>query len=203
MIALLLAAQVASAPPTPPRLERVLDGRGRPVATVATVERTEEGVRRTVVLVRGLLRDDLAFAIRYAAGASAPVHLVWMADRAALRVERLADGRLEATDGARTLRWFEEDAGTKTVRCGLLAVAESLDARLVPAAGDYAALKDALGETGWSEAETPLRMLRALAPVRPPGRATHKRVPLPDDDPDADALRRDAESAFTRASKTP
>lgn len=204
MVPLLLAAQVAAAGPAPASLERLLDAQRHPVATVARIERSEDGVRRSLWLVRGLLKDDLVVAQRQELSSrGTPIHLLWLADRAALRLERLPDGRLSVREGSRSLRWFEDDAQTPTVRCGLLRVTEALDGGLVPAAEQYGALKQALGEASWSELELPLRLLRALAPARPPLAATHRRVPIGDEDPEAEALRRDVETAYARALRTP
>ncbi len=199
-LALVLAAQVAAAVPAPPLVERVVDGSGRPVATVVRIDRSEGNARRSLLLVRGVAEEDLVVSAVAEADAT-PVHRAWIGARGALRFDRLADGRLAASGGARSVRWFEEDGGTRTVRCALSAIAESVDARLAPAAAAWASLKEALGETRWSEAEEPLRLLRVLSPPRPERGATHRRVPLAADDPDSAPLRRAAEAALAQAER--
>jgi hypothetical protein len=206
VIALVLLAQVAAAAPAPAappvRLERILDGRGRVVATSASTTRSDEGSQISVRLIRGLGADDLVQREVVAKDASGMVTSraleVWLADRAALRLTSLLDGRIEAGEGADAFRFFEADRATRTVRCNLLGIVEALDARLVPAAAEYARLKEELGDPAWSDAELPLALLRELRPPRPPATATHRRSPMPEEDPARESLAAAALAAVAR-----
>ena len=179
----------------PPKitLERVVDGRGNRVSDIAGASvKTGEG-RAHVRLVRGLLRSDLVLrheTRRGAEGKEITVDEIRLGDGAPMRFEGSGPGgRIAASSPVSTFRYFDRDLARKTVRCNLWRVVQEADPGLLDAVAEYAQTKQALAEAYGPE-ELPVLTLLAVEKRPPhPSPPARRKVPLPDDAPEAEALR--------------
>lgn len=174
-------------------LERVVDGRGNRVCDIAKAFVKRENVRRSAWVVRGLFRDDLVLRREVRKDANvgeSTFDEIRLADRPSLRFEGGTPGsRVTAISPASTFRYFDVDVSRPTVRCNLSRLVEETDHELLGVAADYWVLKQGLGEKASIE-ELPVLMLLAIERRPPhPSPPTRKKNPLPDDTPEASALR--------------
>ncbi|MDL1948947.1 hypothetical protein FBQ97_03935, partial [Acidobacteria bacterium ACD] len=115
------------------RVQRVVDGRGNRVVDLFRAERVAPDERRVAWFVHGLVRDDLVVRSVRRAGedgrfGEAARYEVALAGRTPVVFERPGGaGRVTAGAGEETSRFFEEDLGTKTVRCAMKRLAEAAD----------------------------------------------------------------------------
>lgn len=186
----------------PPKitLERIVDGRGNRVCDVAKAEIKAEGVRRTVWVVRGLLRSDLVLALE-ADGGRASAHEIGFAGRPSLRFARPSPGgRVTATSPASSFRYFDVDLSRKTARCNLARLADETDLDLLAAAGEYGLLKQGLENgSSYSPEEAPIVALLAVKKQPPhPSPPYRRRGPWTGGGPEADDLAAAARAAVTR-----
>ncbi len=179
----------------PPKitLERIVDGRGNRVCDVANASVKVGEARVHVRLVRGLVRSDLVLrheARRGAEGKDVTVDEIRLGDGAPLRIEGGGPGgRAGASSPVSTFRYFDRDVGRKTVRCNLWRLVQEADPGLLDAVAEYAQMKQALAEA-YGSGELPVLTLLAVEKRPPqPSSPTRKKIPLPDDAPDAEALR--------------
>jgi hypothetical protein len=187
----LLSARVTRAEEPKITLERVVDGRGNRVYDLAKVSERGESVRRSVWLVRGLVRSDLILrhaVVRGADGRDVVTDEFRLDAGPPLRfVHGGAGGRITASSPVSTFRYFDQDVSLKTVRCNLSRLAEETDFHLLPAAAEY--IVQGLEDDGLAPEEYPVLTLLAgdkrttrAAPLR-------EKVSLPGDAPEASALR--------------
>lgn len=174
-------------------LERIVDGRGTRALDVAKAVLKHDNESTSVWVVRGLVRSDVILrrvVLKDANSGEVAVSEIRLGDHAALRFEGGAPGsRVSASSPASTFRYFDADAGRKTVRCNLSRLVEETDPDLLNAAAEYALLKQALGEAYRPE-ELPVLTLLTVEKRPPhPSPPTRRKIPLPDDAPDAEALR--------------
>jgi hypothetical protein len=186
----------------PPKvtLERIVDGRGNRVCDVAKVSVKDENGRRSAWVVRGLLRSDLVLRRDVRSNAKtgeSTVDEIRLGDRPPLRFEAGAPGsRVSASSPASTFRYFDADAGRKTVRCNLSRLVDETDYELLRAAADYSAMKQGLGEKVSIE-ELPILMLLAIEKRPPhPSPPIRKKAPLSEDAPEAAELKAAALAAL-------
>jgi hypothetical protein len=173
-------------------LERVVDGRGNRVCDIASASAKTGETRVHLRLVRGLVRSDLVLrheVRRGAGGREISLDEIRLGGGAALRFEGGSPaGRVAASSPASTFLYFERDVSRKTVRCNLARLAEETDHALLAAAAEY--LEQGLEDDGLAPEETAIMTLHAVEkrppPASPPSR---RKVPLPDDAPEAEALR--------------
>lgn len=194
---MLAALLVLLASPPSVTLERVVDGRDREVAVVARAERTDETGRIEVRVVRGLIRRDVVFRTRTPKQGGVEVHEVWLDDGPALRLERPRDrSRVTLATPASSFRYFEDDARTRTVVCGVSRL-EGMD----PALPDAAEEIDLLERAGVAVAPAPgpLKVLRLLRPPPVDSPPARRRQPLAADAEGAAALVELAAAALDRA----
>jgi hypothetical protein len=197
----LIAGRILNAQ-EPPKvtLERIVDGRGNRVCDIAKASVKGENERRSAWVVRGLLRNDLILrrqVRRDANSGESTVDEIRLGDRAPMRFEGGAPGsRIKAASPASTFRYFDVDVTRMTVRCNLSRLVEETDHELPGAAADYWVLKQGMGEKVSIE-ELPVLVLLAIEKRPPhPSPPTRKRNSLPDDAPDAEALRAAALAAL-------
>jgi hypothetical protein len=181
-------------------LERVVDGRGNRVCDIAKASAKGENERRSAWVVRGLLKSDLVLrrqVRRDANTGESTFDEIRLGDRAPLRFEGGAPGsRVTAASPASTFRYFDVDVTRMTVRCNLSRLVDETDHELLSAGAEYWAMKQGLGEKVSIE-ELPVLMLLAIEKRPPhPSPPTRKRNPLPDDAPEAEALRTAALAAL-------
>jgi len=177
-------------------LERIVDGRGNPVCSVAKAELKAEGTRRSAWVLRGLFRSDLVLTLETVGRAE--IHEIGFAGRPALRFESPSPGgRVTASSPVSSFRYFDIDVATKTVRCNLARLADETDYELLRAAAEY--FEQELEEDGLASEEAPLLTLRAVArsPARP-SPPIRKRVPWTEGGPEADELAAAARAAISR-----
>jgi hypothetical protein len=179
----------------PPKvtLERIVDGRGNRVLDVAKAVLKHDNESTDAWIVRGLVRSDVVLrrvARKDANSGEVVVSEIRLDGHAPLRLEGGAPGsRVSASSPASTFRYFEADAGRKTVRCNLSRLVDETDRDLLNAAAEYALLKQALGESYGAE-ELPILTLLTVEKRPPhPSPPTRKRVSLADETPEAEALR--------------
>ena len=201
-LSLLLCAARSTNAEEPPKvtLERIVDGRGNRVCDIGKASEKSESERRSAWVVRGLLRSDLILrrlVRRDANSGESTVDEIRLGDRPPLRFEGGAPGsRVSASSPASTFRYFDVDAGRKTVRCNLSRLVEETDHELLGAAADYWVMKQGMAEKTSIE-ELPVLMLLAIEKRPPhPSPPTRKRNPLPDDTPEAAELRAAALAAL-------
>jgi hypothetical protein len=178
----------------PPKitLERVVDGRGNRVSDIASASVKTGEARVHVRLVRGLMRSDLVLrheARPGAEGKEITVDEIHLGDGATMRFEGSGQGgRVAASSPVSTFRYFDRDVARKTVRCNLFRLAEETDHFLLAAVADY--LEQGLEDDGLAPEELPVFTLRAVEKRPPhPSSPTRKKILLPDDAPEAGALR--------------
>ncbi len=193
---MLTALFVLLAAPPVVSLERIVDGRDREVAVVARAERTDETGRVELRVVRGLIRRDVVFRSRFPKQGGVEVHEVWLDDGPALRLERPRDRtRVTMATPASSFRYFEDDARTRTVLCGVSRL-DGLD----PALPDAAEEIDLLERAGVAVAPAPgpLKMLRFLRPPPVDSPPVRRRQPMAADAQGAAALVEAAAAALDR-----
>ena len=181
-------------------LERVVDGRGNGVCDIAKASVKGENERRSAWVVRGLLRSDLVLrrqVRRDANSGESTVDEIRLGQRAPLRFEGGAPGsRVSASSPASTFRYFDADAGRKTVRCNLSRLVEETDHELLSAGAEYWAMKQGMGEEASIE-ELPVLMLLAIEKRPPhPSPPIRKREPLAEEAPEAAELKAAALAAL-------
>lgn len=181
-------------------LERVVDGRGNRVCDVAKAALKHDDESRSAWVVRGLQRSDLILrreARKDAKGGNVTVNEIRLDDHATLRFESGAPGsRVSASSPASTFRYFDADAGRKTVRCNLSRVVLETDPDLLNAAAEYGLMKQGLGGTYELE-ELPVVSLLAVEKRPPhPSPPIRKKEPLSEEAPEAAELRAAALAAL-------
>jgi hypothetical protein len=180
-------------------LEHIVDGRSNRVCDVAKAEVRAEGVRRSAVVVRGLLRSDLV--LRVEAVGQASLHEIGLAGRPALRLASPSPGgRVTATSPTSSFRYFDIDLSRKTVRCNLSRLADETDPDLLSAVVDYGLLKQGF-EGGSSDAPEEIPVLVLLAARKEPPHPSppfRRRIPWTDGGPGADELAASARAALDR-----
>jgi hypothetical protein len=181
-------------------LERVVDGRGNGVCDIAKASVKGENERRSAWVVRGLLRSDLVLrrqVRRDANSGESTVDEIRLGQRAPLRFEGGAPGsRVSASSPASTFRYFDADAGRKTVRCNLSRLVFETDSDLLNAVAEYGLMKQGLGEA-YGFAELPVLSLLTVEKRPPhPSPPIRKKAPLSEDAPEAAELKAAALAAL-------
>ena len=196
---LLAAAPAASKEAPEVSLSKVVDGRGNVIALVAGARTGRRAGRAaplvSVLLVRGLLRDDIHLRQALPPEGSASVVRVseaWVGGHAPLRLVRPSQrDRVVATSPAGEFRWYEPDLFSATVRCNLFRLAEATDPDLLRAAVEWGELRESVDVRPGEGGDEVLLDLRAVAGWKPrPSPPVRRLLPLPDDDPAAEPLRR-------------
>jgi len=178
----------------PPKvtLERVADGRGNRVCDLAKVSVKSENGRRSVWLVRGLVRSDLILRHDVRPGADGreiTADEIRLDTGAPLRfVVSGSGGRIAASSPVSTFRYFGQDVSRKTVRCNLSRLVEETDHYLLPAAAEY--IRQGLEDDGLAPEELPVLALLAVEKRPPrPSSPIRRKAPLPEDAPEAAELK--------------
>jgi hypothetical protein len=185
--------------PSKVTLERVVDGRGNRVCDLAKVSVKTENGRRSVWLVRGLVRSDLILrhdvrpgadgreitADEIRLGAGAPLRFVGSG----------SGGRIAVSSPVSTFRYFDQDVSRKTVRCNLSRLVEETDHYLLPAAAEY--IRQGLEDDGLAPEELPVLALLSVEKRPPrPSPPIRRKAPLPEDAPEAAELKAAALAAL-------
>jgi hypothetical protein len=168
---------------------------------VAKAVRREAGARTSAWVVRGLRSGDLVLrrdVRRGPEGRDVTLDEIRIDDGPVLRLtSRSTGGRVEAASPVSTFRYFESDAGRKTVRCNLARLADETDRELLRAVAEYEDLN--LEDDGLADEELLVLTLLAVEkrPVNPSPPA-RRRVPLPEGERDAADLAARARAALAR-----
>jgi hypothetical protein len=178
-------------------LERIVDGRGNRVCDVARVSAGGDP-KKTVFLVRGLVRSDLVFSRE--TGPEGTTDAIGLDDRPALRfTSTRPGGRMTAASPASSFRYFDQDLSRKTVRCNLSRLVEETDRDLFAAAAEWGLLVQGLDVGAGGPEDAVIRTLLAVQKQAPhPSPPIRTRVPLPETEPGAAGLAAAALAAFTR-----
>lgn len=181
-------------------LERLVDGRGNRVCDIAKASVKHDNESRSAWVVRGLLRSDLVLrreARKDVNSDESTVNEIRLDDHAPLRLEGGASGsRVSASSPASTFRYFDADAGRKTVRCNLSRLVSETDPDPLNAVAEYGIMKQGLGETYGSE-ELPILTLLTVEKRPPhPSPPIRRKEPLHDDAPEAVELKAAALAAL-------
>jgi hypothetical protein len=185
----------------PPKitLERIVDGRGNRVCDLAKVSVKSESGRRSVWLVRGLVRSDLILRhdVRPGAdGKEVTADDIRLGAGAPLRfVVSGSGGRIAASSPVSTFLYFDQDVSRKTVRCNLSRLVEETDHDLLPAAAEY--IRQGLEDDGLAPEELPVLALLSVEKRPPrPSLPIRRKAPLPEDAPEAAELKAAALAAL-------
>lgn len=192
-------------------LERIVDGRGNRVCDIAKASVKSDNERRSAWVVRGLFRSDLILrrqVHRDANRGEVTLNEIRLGNRAPLRLEGGAPGsRVSASSPSSTFRYFEVDAGRKTVRCNLSRLVLETDQDLLEAVAEYGLMKRGLGEPYGLDELPVLTLLTVEKRTSHPSPPIRKKEPLSENAPEAEALRAAALAAlgedFVTFSTTP
>ncbi len=170
-------------------VQRVLDRRGTDIATLARAELVSESERRTVWVIRGLLREDVEVRTLLPTGKGAEAKSAFAEIRfppkSAILLERplrLAEPRLAISSPGSKSWFFEKDLKTRTVSCWIQRIVEGGDPALGPAAAELDVLGRSLGGGFFGEATL---LLKCLVPPGWPDVGTPPERHLVDLDPGA------------------
>jgi hypothetical protein len=134
-------------------MSRVTDGG----AGVASAVRATRGT--TVVVALELPRGDRLLLRRAAPEAGVVSYQAWIGGPPGVAVTRRGSEPLLVEVGGRSLRLYEADLPRPTVRCWLVSLVASSEARLLESAAGIRALRELIAPSGADDVYTPIALL--------------------------------------------
>lgn len=156
---------------------RVTDG-GAPVASAVRVTRGA-----TVVVALEMPRGDRLLLRRGAPEAGVVSYQAWIGGPPGVTVTRRGSEPLVVEVGGRSLRLYEADLSSPTVRCWLASLVAPAEARLLEASSGIRALRDLIAPSGADDVYTPIALLWQISETRegPRGAVKIERGPFKGD----------------------